>query len=366
VSTSARAAIRVLRAGCVPDSDIRHLTVGATDLVAVTQNSLSTLAKKGSPPPLFIMGEWGSGKTHSIRLLRALALEGGFATMEAVLNARTCPPNYPQRMLPIMAREIAFGAERGIRSVVGGLLSDNEKAPAALAAIGDKSQGEIGQAASTLRWLVGRGETALVEISAAWRILTGTDIAHSDYAYRRAKAMNRLHWTTAFVRAAGAKGTVLLFDELETIDQLWNRRSRAVAYETLGGLLDAPGTWCVFGITERFLRVVRDDARSDLYWNASPRGRRFLALWRDGKARLVAPPEVAEDQALELAATVETMYREAYPETDDCDAEVTDAIADWAGNAARNPRRLVRAIVDACDRARPVVSTIVSPTSAAA
>jgi hypothetical protein len=122
----------------------------------------------------------------------------------------------------------------------------------------------------------------------------------------------------------------------------------------------------VFGITERFLRLVREDARSDLYWNASSQARRFLAIWREGEERLFAPPAVADDEALELANVVETMYRDAYPETGDCRAEVRSAISDWSRNAARNPRRLVRAIIDACDRARPICGATRLVRSAAA
>lgn len=366
MNPSARAAMRVLRAGSVPDQGIRHLTVGATDLIDTINMSLSILEKKKAPLPLFLNGEWGTGKTHSIRLVRALALESGFATMEAVLNARTCPPNYPQRMMPFMARSVAFGEEQGIRSVIGSLLRDDKKAGQALATIGARSQADIAQAASTLRALSSRGETALMGISAAWRVLNGTDIAHSDYGYRRTKALLRLHWITSFVRAAGAKGTVLLFDELETIDQLWNRRSRANAYEALGGFLDAPGTWCVFGITERFLRIVREDARSDLYWQASTEGRRFLKMWRAGEEDLIAPPKVAENEAMRLATVVERMYRDAYPDTGDCGAEIRSVVSDWSRNAARNPRRLVRAIVDACDRARPIRSLAQATGSVAA
>lgn len=354
MSAASRAALRVLRAGSVPDEAIQHLTVGAQDLVTAINISLTSLSRKTRPAPLFLNGEWGTGKTHSIRLVRALALQGGFATMEAVLNARACPPNYPQRMLPFMSRNTAFREERGVRSVIGSLLRDDKQAGLALATIGGQTNSDISQAASTLQALSSRGETALLGASASWRILTGTDIAHSNYGYRRTKALLRLHWTTAFLRSLGAKGTVLLFDELETIDQLWNRRSRANAYEALGAFLDAPETWCVFGITERFLRVVREDARSDLYWHTSPQGRRFLSIWRQGEAELIAPPSIGDQEARTLAAIIENMYRNAYPDTGDCTSEVQDAIENWSRNAARNPRRLVRAIVDSCDCARPL------------
>lgn len=220
MSAASRAALRVLRAGSVPDEAIQHLTVGAQDLVTAINISLTSLSRKTRPAPLFLNGEWGTGKTHSIRLVRALALQGGFATMEAVLNARACPPNYPQRMLPFMSRNTAFREERGVRSVIGSLLRDDKQAGLALATIGGQTNSDISQAASTLQALSSRGETALLGASASWQILTGTDIAHSNYGYRRTKALLRLHWTTAFLRSLGAKGTVLLFDELETIDQL--------------------------------------------------------------------------------------------------------------------------------------------------
>lgn len=353
MSAAARSALRVLRAGSVPDEGIRQLTVGADHLIDTVRTSLKTLGRKGTPPPLFINGEWGSGKTHSIRLIRMLALEDGFATMGAVLNARSCPPNYPQRMLPFLTRDMAFGEHRGIRSVFGSMLADDMKAGTALATTGDKAHADVSQAATNLRGLLSRGETALMWTSAAWRILTSTDIAHSDYAYRRTKALIRLQWTTAFVRSLGANGTVLLFDELETIGQLWNRLSRAKAYEALGGFLEAPGTWCVFGMTERFLRMVREDARSDLFWRSSPEGRRFLSIWREGEEELVSPSGIGNDDAQKLAEIVETMYRKTYPDTGDLSPDITSVVADWSRNAARNPRRLVRAIVDACDRARP-------------
>lgn len=55
-----------------------------------------------------------------------------------------------------------------------------------------------------------------------------------------------------------------------------------------------------------------------------------------------------------LASTVEAMYRIAYPDMQDCSIDCASAFTDWCRNASRNPRRLVRTILDACDRARPL------------
>ncbi|MES0171906.1 ATP-binding protein [Mesorhizobium sp. M0006] len=275
--------------------------------------------------------------------------------METIVNARTCPPNYPQRIFPVMARSITHQKDFGIRSVVRSLVADDERAALALTKVGEGPQKEIWQAASTLRDLWQRGETALFGTSSAWRILLGNDIANSMTGHNRTKAMHRLHWMTSFLRSLGAGGTVLLFDELETIEQLWNRRSRASAYEVLGRLLAAPGTWCVFGITQRFQRVVNEDARSDMFTHAFSAGKHFLSPWRNGEPELVAPPAIGNEEARALARIVEDLYRNAYPDTASCTDDCQSAVANWSLNAARNPRRLVRSIIDTCDRARPLV-----------
>lgn len=349
-----RAGVRLLRAGSVPDAGIGDLTVGADELIALATSSMSRLAKHGIATPLFINGEWGSGKTHSLRVIRSLAIERGHAAAEAVFNARTCPPSHPQRMMPIMTRSLALGEERGIRSIMRALLRDEKRSAVAIAKSPDKVHADIFQAAQTLQGLARREETALFGTSQAWRILAGSDIAASDYGYRREKALTRLDWMARFLHLNGAAGTVLLLDELETIGQLWNRRSRATAYDVLGALVETPRTWCVFGVTERFLSIVYDDARSVVYGDGTPRARRFLDIWRHGNAELVAPPVIDEGDAERLAGAVATLYRRAYPETPDCGTDCRSAFDRWGRDASRNPRRLVRAIVDVCDRARPV------------
>jgi hypothetical protein len=86
---------------------------------------------------------------------------------------------------------------------------------------------------------------------------------------------------------------VLLFDEAETVDQLWNVRSRLSAYSVLDQLCSMRNLWCIFGITGRFQRTIDSDlgyaAANNLLQS---RAGRFLRRWQEGSCRTVEPPKM--------------------------------------------------------------------------
>jgi BREX system ATP-binding protein BrxC/D len=84
---------------------------------------------------------------------------------------------------------------------------------------------------------------------AAWTILRGADLSWSDDASKREKALSRIAALARMCHAIGLKGLVLILDEAETIDQLWNIRSRLSAYHVLGRLFEMESLWCVLGST---------------------------------------------------------------------------------------------------------------------
>ena len=93
----------------------------------------------------------------------------------------------------------------------------------------------------------------------AWTRLTGEDLSFADYSYLRDKALQRLQELARLSRAMGCRGLVVLFDEVETVDQLWNIVSRMGAYRVLGTLCRMKYVWCVFAITDRFERAIDSD-----------------------------------------------------------------------------------------------------------
>src|SRR5207237_1315030 len=103
-------------------------------------------------------------------------------------------------------------------------------------------------------------------------------------------------------------------DEAETIDQLWSVRSRLVAYDVLGRLTAMDGLWCLFGITDRFRRIVDADVnRGVVEWTqASEPARRFLRSWQRNAFELVEPPTLDRQLARSLAMRVANLYSEAH------------------------------------------------------
>lgn len=88
-------------------------------------------------------------------------------------------------------------------------------------------------------------------------IVLGADLASFDY--KRTKTLERIAVLARLLRSIGGSGLVIVLDEAETIDQLWNRFSRTGAYETLGVFCGMEAAWTVFGVTERFHRRVNRD-----------------------------------------------------------------------------------------------------------
>lgn len=346
------ASLRQMRAGLVPLACLELLTVGRSALDREAERGLDSTARGGAGEPLFVNGEWGTGKTHSLAYIRSVAEKSGHVATSIVLDARTSAPTHPQRLHPILARDMRFEGWSGLRSILPPLLGDAALARRVMSSNTDRNLADVTDAIYRLAHLVEARETVRIGAHDDWRHLLGTDIAWSDYPYRREKALERIAWIARILTGLGARGLVVFLDELETIDQLWNNRSRAVAYETFGRLSALPYVWCVFGVTERFLRVVYDDARSQVYTTARPAAQEFLRRFRHGEARMMAPPAIRRADASRLAGRVSKLYQETYGAWPVPDQE--ELLESWLGGTSLNPRRLVRAIIDAHDRARPL------------
>src|ERR1700730_13707120 len=112
MSELARAAIRRLRTGVVPVWQFDSLSVGYDDIKQRVATALSEL-EAGTTPPLFVKGEWGTGKTHLLSFIRAAALVSGFACSRIDLNGWSAALNYPQRLLPFLADDLRFAKTMG-------------------------------------------------------------------------------------------------------------------------------------------------------------------------------------------------------------------------------------------------------------
>lgn len=285
------AILQALRAGVVPRSGLQHIQVGRADEVKALLQDLDRVADGGSAFR-FVIGEYGSGKTFFLYLVRAIALEKKLVTAHVDLNpdrrlygtggqARSLYAELA-RTLSTRAKPdggaLASVVERFITSAVDDARARGVKPDAVirdrLAALSEMTGGydfaevvaawwkghETGNDAlqsSAVRWL--RGEfTTKTEARAAVGVRT---IVDDDQVYDQLKLLAR------FVRLAGYAGLVLCLDELVNLYKLANTKARNTNYEQILRILNdslqgtAVGLGILLGGTPEFVL----DPRKGLY-----------------------------------------------------------------------------------------------------
>jgi len=316
--------------------------------------------------PLLVRGEWGAGKSHFISYVRAVCRDLEVASSVVNLNARGHALNHPQRSYPLLAENVELGGlPRGLRRVLIAKLADEEGRRRLERFSKYPASGELEKAIRSLCRHC-EGEDLPVVEHFAWTTVLGGDVAWANYAYKRAKALERIAALGRLFRALGAPGLVLLFDEAETIDQLSNVRSRKGAYSVLGTLSRMDRVWCIFAVTKRFDHALGWDVPGVLDdYGLSKDARWFLRKWDKGDLDVLDPPGVDRRAARVLAAKVEDLYERAHAFRLGDPAGLRARVDEWAADPGRNPRTLMRKVIHYLDCLRPLpsVSQAVQPAT---
>lgn len=285
------AILQSLRAGVVPRVGQQHVQVGRAAEVRTLLGDLDRIADGGSAIR-FIIGEYGSGKTFFLHLVRSLALEKRLVTAHADLSpdrrlhatggqarslyaelmrnvaTRANPdggalPNIVERFVTSAlteARERAVDPQivlterlNGLSEMVGGY----DFAEVINAYWRGHESGDEQLKAAAVRWL--RGEYATrTDARAALGVRTIVDDASF---YDHLKLLAR------FVRMAGFSGLLVALDELVNLYKLANTQSRNSNFEQILRILNdslqgsAAGLGFLLGGTPDFLL----DTRKGLY-----------------------------------------------------------------------------------------------------
>ena len=285
------AIVASLRAGVVPRVGQQHIQVGRADEVRSLLTDIERIADGGSAIR-FIIGEYGSGKTFFLNLVRAIALEKRLVTMNADLTpdrrlqatggqARALyaelAANLATRARPdggampsVVERFITSAqsqaTEQGTSSVVvihqrlqvlSELPGGYDFADVIAAYSRGFDTGNEALTADAIRWLRGEFSTR-TDARAALGVRTIIDDSNT---YDQLKVL------ALFVRQAGYDGLLVVYDELVNLYKLANSQARNGNYEqilrilndTLQGNSRALGF--LFGGTPEFLL----DTRRGLY-----------------------------------------------------------------------------------------------------
>lgn len=285
------AIIQSLRAGVVPRAGQQHIQVGRHDEVRALVTDIDRIAGGGSSIR-FIIGEYGSGKTFFLNLIRSIALERNLVTINADLS--------PDRRLHAtggQARSLYAELMRNLatRSKPDGSAMASVVEKFVSSALAEARSGGVGveevirARLASLQELVGGYDFAHV-IEAYWR---GHDTGNEDlkesalrwlrgeYTTRTdarthlgvrtivgdANVYDQLKLFARFVRLAGYGGILIVLDELVNLYKLANTQARNSNYEQILRIVNdvlqgtAEGMGVLLGGTPEFLL----DTRRGLY-----------------------------------------------------------------------------------------------------
>jgi P-loop Domain of unknown function (DUF2791) len=285
------AILQALRAGVVPRVGQRHVQVGRANEVQALLNDIDRVADGGTAIR-FVIGEYGSGKTFFLQLVRSIAMERKLVTIHADLSpdrrlyatggqARSL---FAELMRNISTRAKPDGGAMSsiVERFIGSALNQAKGA-------GTSPETVIQQRLADLSEMVGGYDFAEV-IGAYWRgcdtgserlkidavrwlrgeFSTRTDaraalgvrtIVDDANLYDQIKLMSRL------VRLAGFAGLLVCLDEMVNLYKLANTQARNSNYEQILRILNdslqgnATRLGFVFGGTPDFLL----DTRRGLY-----------------------------------------------------------------------------------------------------
>ena len=376
------AIVQSLRAGVVPRRGHQHIQVGRAEEVGALLQDLDRVADGGSAMR-FIIGEYGSGKTFFLHLVRSIGLEKGlvaaqtdlspsrrlhstggeartlYADLMANLATRTRPeggamPSIVERFVTSALQE---ARERGTatRTVLDARLAALSELPGGydfaevIAAYWQgHDEGSDRLKSDAVRWL--RGEFATR--TDARKALGVRTIVDDASIYDHLKLFAR------FVRLAGYSGLVVCFDEMVNLYKLANTRARNSNYELILRIVNdslqgtAVGLGVLFGGTPEFLM----DPRRGLYSYEALQSRlaqnRFAAGGlKDLSGPVVLLPSLTPEELFVLLRNLRHVYASgdpaAYLLPDEALVAFMEHCSKRIGDAYfRTPRNTIRAFLE--------------------
>jgi hypothetical protein len=363
-----------LRCGLPPSERIRDITVGDRRLATIIETWLDSKGRR--PSWLRVSGNYGEGKSHSLSLLREIAHDRGYATCQLTADGSSSALNHPQRFLPVVLRtlEIPGSGSFGYEHLVYETFIDRARASATQAIVEqhlDWGRTVDARVLSAISRIISAASSpegiGTDEHHRLIRILTlhlsGESIRHQPGTpASRALAYALLRVAMELIVQAGAKGLVLMIDEVESIFwKLPNSRSRRGAYRVLSALCESPELSALrvaLAITPDAERYMRDELSADLSYllddNSVLACERIdkLAESAASRAAHISCRPLTEQERVHLVHRVRRVMEGAYGSLRDvADGAWTQFVEEMKGLAIP-VRLLVRHVIDFLDAQR--------------
>ena len=254
--------IQSLKSGVVPRAGLQHIQVGRNEELKSFINDVDTIADGGTSFR-FVIGEYGSGKTFFMSLIRSIALEKGLVTMHADLSPTKRlhgSDGQPRMLLSEMVSNLATRTKpdgNALQNILERFISsakDEAKATGRdtyelisekLNELNDHTGG-YNFISVVKKYLEGyeTGNEQLMNNCLKWlraEYTTKTDSLR-DLGIREfisdSSFYNTLKLYSVLVRKAGYKGLLICMDEMVNLYKIPNSVSRKANYEEILSMLN--------------------------------------------------------------------------------------------------------------------------------
>ncbi len=254
--------IQSLKSGVVPRLGLQHIQVGRSGELKSFINDIDTIASGGTSFR-FVIGEYGSGKTFFLSLVRCIALEKGLVTMHADLSPNKRlhgSDGQPRLLLSEMLNNISTRTRQegnALQNIIEKFISSaKEESNGTGEPVGEI----IGNRLSELGEYTG-GYTFITVIKRYWEGYEAGDINLMESALKWLKAgyttktetlrdlgirefitdasfYNTLKLYSVLVRKAGYGGLLVCLDEMVNLYKITNSISRKANYEEILSMLN--------------------------------------------------------------------------------------------------------------------------------
>ena len=275
--------------GTPPNRGVQHFNVGNGSLVeALDTYYFSSYLQDGGAAFKMVVGDYGSGKSHFLYLLRDIAWERGFAVAKVDLSPTETPYNDQKLVYGAVARNLILHEGEGVSDESGlprflegtlarilgeepgpealahpnyrGLVDTLEATPvdspvyraAVLAYFDALVHGQEERLAPLSRWLLAEDTTP-----DDTKVLRGLGVTGK---ITRTNAFRVLRSLTQIVRALSYSGLLLLFDEVDRMSSIGGKAEK-LATDTLREVIDRcrddlPGAMFVYAVPPPFISDV--------------------------------------------------------------------------------------------------------------
>ena len=254
--------IQSLKSGVVPRAGLQHIQVGRSEELKSFINDVNTIAEGGSSFR-FVIGEYGSGKTFFMSLIRAIALEKGLVTMHADLSPTKRlhgSDGQPRMLLSEMAYNLATrtkpdgnALQNILERFISSVKEESESTGRDAYELVSEKLNELNDYTGGYnfisvikKYLEGydTGNEQLINNSLKWlkaEYTTKTD-SFRDLGIREfisdSSFYNTLKLYSVLVRKAGYKGLLICMDEMVNLYKIPNSVSRKANYEEILSMLN--------------------------------------------------------------------------------------------------------------------------------